>query len=128
MPLYDYECRNCGHRVEVLHGVNASGPQSCERCGGAMRKLMTTPTIVFKGSGWAKKDRSTAASSAKKDDSPKPATDSSSGDGSKDKLKESSKDGSSQASSTEKSTTKATDSGSSSESSSSSASSAGSTD
>jgi putative FmdB family regulatory protein len=58
LPTYDYECRNCGHRVEVLHGVNDPGPTACHRCGGAMRKLLSAPSIHFKGSGWAKKDRS----------------------------------------------------------------------
>ncbi len=81
MPLYDYDCRNCGHRVEVLHGVNGTGPQSCERCGGTMRKLMAAPTIVFKGSGWAKKDRSASASPAKKADSTASSTDTSSAEG-----------------------------------------------
>lgn len=57
MPVYDYACRNCGHRVEVLHGVNDPGPTACERCGGSMRKLLSAPAIVFKGSGWARKDR-----------------------------------------------------------------------
>jgi putative FmdB family regulatory protein len=56
MPLYDYECRNCGHKVEVLHGVNDFGPTACELCGGQMRKLFSMPAIVFKGSGFAKKD------------------------------------------------------------------------
>ena len=65
MPLYDYECRNCGHIVEVLHGVNATGPTACEQCGGPMRKLMSTPSIVFKGSGWAKKDFRDSKSAAK---------------------------------------------------------------
>ena len=70
MPTYDYECRNCGNRVEVLHGVNDSGPTSCTVCGGPMRKLLSSPAIVFKGSGWAKKDRSTKpASSTRSDDS-----------------------------------------------------------
>jgi putative FmdB family regulatory protein len=75
MPIYDYQCRNCGHRVELIHGVNASGPTACEQCGGPMRKLLTTPSIVFKGSGWAKKDRSSASarSSAKSDESTTPA-------------------------------------------------------
>jgi len=72
MPLYDYQCENCGHVVEVMHGVYDSGPQRCERCGGGMRKLLSTPSIVFKGSGWAKKDAQTsrqsgAAKSADKD-------------------------------------------------------------
>lgn len=65
MPSYDYECRNCGHRIEVLHGVNESGPTACERCGGPMRKLLSTPNIVFKGSGWAKKDARDARPAAK---------------------------------------------------------------
>ena len=79
MPLYDYECRNCGHRVEVLHGVNATGPQACEQCGGPMRKLLTPPAIVFKGSGWAKKDRSTASASKKSDGAKPDSTKSDSG-------------------------------------------------
>ncbi len=69
MPTYDYECRNCGNRVEVLHGVNASGPTACERCGGPMRKLLSTPNIVFKGSGWAKKDARDARPAAKAESS-----------------------------------------------------------
>ncbi|HXQ96040.1 MAG TPA: FmdB family zinc ribbon protein [Candidatus Acidoferrales bacterium] len=56
MPLYDYSCSQCGRTVEVSHGVHASGPLVCEVCGGAMRKLLSRPAIVFKGSGWAKKD------------------------------------------------------------------------
>lgn len=65
MPLYDYICEN-GHIVEVMHGVNASGPATCERCGAEMRKLLSTPAIVFKGSGWAKKDRSTKPATKEK--------------------------------------------------------------
>lgn len=65
MPTYDYECRNCGQRIEVLHGVNENGPTACARCGGPMRKLMSTPNIVFKGSGWAKKDARDARPAAK---------------------------------------------------------------
>src|SRR3954470_14958379 len=60
MPLYDYQCQGCGHVVEVMHGVNDTGPQRCDRCGGSMRKLLSTPAIVFKGSGWAKKDARTS--------------------------------------------------------------------
>ena len=70
MPLYDYECRNCGHRVEVLHGVNDQGPSACEQCGGTMRKLFSLPAIVFKGSGFAKKDFRDSRSGAKTDKEP----------------------------------------------------------
>lgn len=61
MPFYDYACRSCGHMVEVMHGVNETGPVRCERCGGEMRKLLSSPAIHFKGSGWAKKDARSAA-------------------------------------------------------------------
>src|SRR5687768_13759814 len=81
MPLYDYECRNCGHRVEVLHGINDPGPTACERCGGTMRKLFSTPAIVFKGSGFAKKDFRDSRSAAAKADKKEPVK-AESGDGS----------------------------------------------
>jgi putative FmdB family regulatory protein len=63
MPIYDYRCEECGHLMEVIHGVDAPGPASCAVCGGPVRKLMSTPAILFKGSGWAKKDAQTAARS-----------------------------------------------------------------
>ena len=78
MPLYDYQCQSCGHVVEVMHGVNAQGPQTCERCAGSMRKLLSTPAIVFKGSGWAKND----ARSSRQSGAPKSATDTDSDTGS----------------------------------------------
>jgi putative FmdB family regulatory protein len=57
MPTYDYLCPN-GHRFEVIHSVTAAGPETCPVCGAApVRKAVTAPTIHFKGSGWAKKDR-----------------------------------------------------------------------
>ena len=60
MPVYDYACTKCGHTMEVTHGVHAHGPSTCEICGGPMRKLLSPPAIVFKGSGWAKKDAQAA--------------------------------------------------------------------
>jgi len=75
MPTYDYVCPN-GDRFEVIHGVTAEGPTICPICGASpVRKAFSAPSIVFKGSGWAKKDRSAtskpAASSASSDGSPK---------------------------------------------------------
>src|SRR4051812_42866320 len=63
MPIYDYVCSNCKHRVEVIHGINVAGPQVCPSCGheGTMRRAFSTPAVHFKGSGWAKKDRSSAS-------------------------------------------------------------------
>ncbi len=63
MPIYDYVCGACGHRLEVIHGVYEQGPRYCPSCGadGRMKKAIAAPAIVFKGGGWAKKDRSATA-------------------------------------------------------------------
>jgi putative FmdB family regulatory protein len=64
VPLYDYDCAACGRRFEVIHGVHAEGPSSCPLCGsGPVRKAIAAPTIHFKGSGWAKKERRAGARS-----------------------------------------------------------------
>jgi putative FmdB family regulatory protein len=71
MPIYDYLCTACDHRADILHGINDPGPHFCPSCGaeGTMRKQFSAPSIHFKGTGWAKKDRggssSTKASAAK---------------------------------------------------------------
>lgn len=59
MPIYDYVCTACDHRTDILHGINDPGPNFCPSCGkeGTMRKQFSAPSIHFKGSGWAKKDR-----------------------------------------------------------------------
>jgi putative FmdB family regulatory protein len=65
MPLYDYDCAECGRRVEVIHGVHAPGPTHCPNCGGGpLRKAISAPAVHFKGSGWAKKERHAAVASA----------------------------------------------------------------
>jgi putative FmdB family regulatory protein len=63
MPIYDYICSNCATRTEVIHGINAPAPRFCPACGadGTLRKAFVAPTVVFKGSGWAKKDRASSA-------------------------------------------------------------------
>jgi putative FmdB family regulatory protein len=68
MPTYDYLCPN-GHRFEVIHSVTADGPTVCPVCGASpVRKAFSAPTFHFKGTGWAKKDRSATRRS------PSPAT------------------------------------------------------
>jgi putative FmdB family regulatory protein len=63
MPIYDYLCSACDHRADILHGLHDPAPQFCPSCGaeGTMRKQFTAPTIHFKGTGWAKKDRGASA-------------------------------------------------------------------
>lgn len=68
MPIYEYVCSACSHRTDILHGVHDAGPTFCPACGavGTMRKAFAPPTIHFKGSGWAKKERRSASAAAKK--------------------------------------------------------------
>ena len=63
MPIYDYVCSNCKQRTEVIHGINDAGPRFCPACGaeGTLTKAFSTPAVHFKGSGWAKKDRSSSS-------------------------------------------------------------------
>jgi putative FmdB family regulatory protein len=73
MPTYDYVCSRCGHRMEVVHAIHGHGPKVCPDCGtaGSMTKSFAPPAIHFKGSGWAKKDRSATVTPGKA----KPAAD-----------------------------------------------------
>jgi len=85
VPIYDYTCAACGHLTEVIHGMREGGPRFCPSCGaeGTMRKGFAAPAVHFKGSGWAKKDRSATASPGRSRTS-KPADDAGSGSGAGD--------------------------------------------
>jgi len=67
MPIYEYACTACDHRADILHGINDPGPNFCPSCGreGTMKKQFALPAIHYKGSGWAKKDRSATSRSAR---------------------------------------------------------------
>jgi len=52
VPLYEYECEECGHRTEVIQRVGAPPLGPCEECEGEMRKLLSAPAFQFKGTGW----------------------------------------------------------------------------
>jgi len=78
MPIYDYRCSSCGQTTEVIHGINAPAPRFCPACGaeGTLRKAFAAPAVLFKGSGWAKKDRSSSSGSRSKASSASTAGDS----------------------------------------------------
>jgi putative FmdB family regulatory protein len=67
MPIYEYVCTSCDHRADILQGINDPDPKYCPSCGkeGTMRKQFAPPTIHYKGSGWAKKDRGASAGGTK---------------------------------------------------------------
>lgn len=52
MPIYEYECEDCGYRFERHQSV-ASGPvKRCPHCGGSVRRVIYPVGIIFKGSGF----------------------------------------------------------------------------
>jgi len=53
MPLYEYECESCHHRFERIQKFSDPPIETCPVCGkGPVRKLISSPAIQFKGSGW----------------------------------------------------------------------------
>jgi putative FmdB family regulatory protein len=52
MPLYEYQCQNCGHRFERIQKFSDAPIAECPQCGGAVRKLVSSPAFQFKGTGW----------------------------------------------------------------------------
>ena len=52
MPIYEYQCEECGARTEVLQRVGAPPIGACESCGGEMKRLVSAPAFQFKGTGW----------------------------------------------------------------------------
>ncbi len=72
MPLYEYECRKCGHRAERIENVSGPHLKKCPKCGGKAERLQSAPAIQFKGSGWYVTDyaRKSAASDTAKSEKP----------------------------------------------------------
>jgi putative FmdB family regulatory protein len=69
MPLYEYQCDACAHRFEVIQKFSDAPIDVCPKCGGAVKKLLSSPAIQFKGTGWyitdyARKGESGGASSS----------------------------------------------------------------
>ena len=52
MPLYEYQCASCGSVTEVIQSYSDELMTTCESCGGALKKLLSSPGFHFKGSGW----------------------------------------------------------------------------
>ncbi len=52
MPLYEYQCDACGHRFEHIQKFSDPLLSVCPQCGDAIRKLVSSPAIQFKGTGW----------------------------------------------------------------------------
>jgi putative FmdB family regulatory protein len=78
MPLYEYQCTDCKMRTEVLQKFSDPVLSECSECGGELERVLSVPSIRFKGSGWyvtdysgknSNGDSSRRASSESKEDS-----------------------------------------------------------
>lgn len=52
MPTYEYLCDKCGRTFEMRQRISAPPLKTCEICGGAVRRLISSATFILKGEGW----------------------------------------------------------------------------
>lgn len=53
MPLFEYQCGGCGHRVEVLQ-KHGDPPPVCETCTEEMTRQISAGAFHLAGDGWAR--------------------------------------------------------------------------
>jgi len=86
MPIYEYQCKSCGHALEVIQKLSEEPLKFCPECGKPeLSKLVSAAGFRLKGAGWYETD---FKSGDKKkniagDKSDSPASSSSSGEGAK---------------------------------------------
>ncbi len=52
MPVFEYQCEECGVRFERLQRKGNPKEKKCPECGGSVRRLIQPPRIIFRGSGF----------------------------------------------------------------------------
>lgn len=77
MPIYEYECTECGRIEEVIQKFSDEPLTTCAQCSGKLHKLVSQSTFHLKGSGWYVTDyaNSSRNTSAPKKNDEKPAAD-----------------------------------------------------
>jgi putative FmdB family regulatory protein len=56
VPLYEYRCRACGHRLEELQPMGAEPPGACPSCGGGLRRVYGRVGVRLEGWGFSRTD------------------------------------------------------------------------
>ena len=81
MPIYEYRCESCDHRLEKLQKMSEGDMVDCPECEKpALKRLVSAAAFRLKGSGWYETDfkkdnkRNLADSSGKDSASEKTAT------------------------------------------------------
>lgn len=66
MPIYEYRCDK-GHEVEVMQSITEAPLEECPECGAPTRRVLHSPAIHFKGSGFHNTDYGTRSRSKASD-------------------------------------------------------------
>ncbi len=52
MPIYEYECSECGQIEEALQKMSDPPLSTCKHCHGKLHKILSQSSFHLKGSGW----------------------------------------------------------------------------
>ncbi|MCG6910976.1 MAG: zinc ribbon domain-containing protein [Deltaproteobacteria bacterium] len=52
MPIYEYECAQCGKIEEALQKISDKPLKKCRHCNGKLHKLVSQSSFQLKGTGW----------------------------------------------------------------------------
>ena len=70
MPIYEYQCEHCEHKMEAIQKINDAPLKDCPECKQeALRKLVSAAAFKLTGTGWyvtGFKDNKSKASEDKK--------------------------------------------------------------
>lgn len=56
MPTYEYACTSCGLRFDVVQSFSEAPLETCEVCGGRLKRVFHPVGILLKGSGFYSTD------------------------------------------------------------------------
>ena len=74
MPIYEYLCDGCADRFEVKQSMKDDALTTCPKCGKHVQRLISSPAIMFKGSGWYVTDYSDKMKPSSGSEPPAPKT------------------------------------------------------
>ena len=74
MPIYEYQCDGCADRFEVKQSMKDDALTTCPKCGKHVQRLISSPAIMFKGSGWYVTDYSDKMKPSSGSEPPAPKT------------------------------------------------------
>lgn len=53
MPIYEYQCDNCDHKLECIQKIDDDPLLTCPKCDqDSLRKLVSAASFRLKGTGW----------------------------------------------------------------------------